>query len=97
MTDQELYEALDAIYNAYSKIRELQKFVEETRNKIEEVIGGEDIIIGDRMGKHIHRIEDYIRGANATALKNEAPETFKKYGGKTSETNTLKVFAVENE
>lgn len=99
MTDEERYARADAIYDAYGKIRELQKIIDENKAILEEDSGGEDMILkgpnGDRLLRHIRRIEDYIRGANATALKAEAPDLFAKYG-KTSDTITLKIFA-ENE
>lgn len=95
--DHELYELAKELFELYGKIRDLQKHSEEVRGRIQDKVGDDDMIVsgegGDLLIKHIHRIEDYIRGANATALKNEDPETFAKYGGKTSESNTLRVYA----
>lgn len=95
MTEQELQNKTEAIFNAYAKVRELEAFIRATREEIDEYTGKESFQVEGYAGTYIDRIEDYIRGANATALKNEDPETFAKYGGKTSETRTLRVFKLE--
>lgn len=94
MTDKELEQALEAIYDAYNKIRVLEKFVKETREKVDEYTGKESVVAGDYAGTYIDRVEDYIRGASATTLKNDDPELFARYGGKTSATRTLRVYKV---
>ena len=91
MTEQQVMASLEVIFKTYEKIRELQQIVAEEREKIDEYSGKETFRIGDFLAEYHDRIEDYIRGANATALKAEAPDLFAKYG-KTSNTRTLRVY-----
>lgn len=90
MTDQQVQASLEVIFNAYARIRELQQTISEEREKIDKFSGKETFEMGGFLAEYHDRIEDYIRGKDATALKGEAPDLFAKYG-KTSITRTLRV------
>lgn len=95
MTEAELQAKTEAIYDAYLKMRELEDFIRKCRGEIDEYTGKESYEVDGYAGTYIDRTEDYIRGANATALKTEAPDMFARFGGKTSATRTLRVFKIE--
>lgn len=94
MTEQQVKTSLGIIFKNYEIIRELQQIIAKEREKIDEYSGKETFSIGEFLAEYHDRVEDYIRGANATALKAEAPELFAKYG-KTSNTRTLRVYRNE--
>lgn len=94
MTDQQARISLQTIYETYAKIRELNEVIAREREKIDQYTGKETFQLDEWLAEYHDRVEDYIRGANATALKAEAPELFAKYG-KTSNTRTLRVYKVE--
>ena len=91
MTDKELHSHLEAIFEAYGKIRELEALIKEHREQVDAFTGKESVRIGEYLAEYHDRVEDYIRGANATALKGIAPELFAKYG-KTMKTRILRVY-----
>lgn len=91
MSEKELHEHLETIFEAYGKIRELEALIKERRDKVDAYTGKESVRIGEYLAEYHDRVEDYIRGSNATALKGIAPELFAKYG-KTLKTRTLRVY-----
>lgn len=94
MTEQQVQASLEIIFRAYEEVRRFQQIIAEEREKIDKFSGKESFSLGGFLAEYHDRVEDYIRGANATALKAEAPDLFAKYG-KTSNTRTLRVYKNE--
>lgn len=91
MTNATLQKKCKELYDAMAARRELDKLIDGLKADIDLASQKEDFTVGPYLGKYINRVEDYIRGKNATALKTEHPDLFEQYGGATSESRTLRL------
>jgi len=91
MTDKTMQAYCKELYDAMAQKRELEKVIDGLKAKIDEASGKQPFKVGPYKGTYVDRIEDYIRGKNATALKDAHPDLFEEFGGATSVSRTLRL------